>query len=182
MIQPMFNAIVLQQHAQSQAIISSPSEGTSRRFRVQTRSDMGKTTTRTGRRTTETPTAMVDVFENMAAVFNAPTITTQDEQGQTVTVQQNITKEEKREHFQSIVEYIKDESKLCRQKNQFQKRSWCFPTLPRIARRRESVELAKPESTSKACRSVACEEADIDLAAQVAAYDVSLEAVTPHAF
>ena len=127
----------------------------------------------------ETPTAMVDVFENMAAVFNAPTITTQDEQGQTVTVQQNITKEEKREQFQSIVEYIKDEIEaLPDRRIEIPKEVMVLSdSFLESLGERESVELVIPKQKTPAKLAdpvSACEEADVDLAAQVAAYDVSL--------
>ena len=127
----------------------------------------------------ETPTAMVDVFENMAAVFNAPTITTQDEQGQTVTVQQNITKEEKREQFQSIVEYIKDEIEaLPDRRIEIPKEVMVLSdSFLESLGERESVELVIPKQKTLAKLAdpvSACDEKDVDLAAQVAAYDVSL--------
>lgn len=127
----------------------------------------------------ETPTAMVDVFENMAAVFNAPTITTQDEQGQTVTVQQNVTKEEKREQFQSIVEYIKDEIEaLPDRRIEIPKEVMVLSdSFLESLGERESVELVIPKQKTPAKLAdpvSACDEKDVDLAAQVAAYDVSL--------
>jgi hypothetical protein len=123
--------------------------------------------------------AIADVFENMATVFNAPTAVVQDEQGQTVTVEANVTKEEKREQFQSIVEYIKDEIEaLPDRRIEIPKEVMVLSdTFLESLGEREKVELVIPKAKTPAKIAdplSACEESDIDLAAQEAAYDVAL--------
>ena len=107
----------------------------------------------------------------MAQVFEAPVVV-----GNTT---QEQTKEEKREQFQSIVEYIKDEiESLPDRRIEIPKEVMVLSdSFKESLGERESVELVIPKAKTPEKLNdpiSACEEKDVDLAAQEAAYDVSL--------
>ena len=113
--------------------------------------------------------AIKGVFESMAIVFQAPV--------QAGNTTQPATKEEKREQFESIVAYIKDEIEaMPNRRIEIPKEVMVLSDdFIESLGDREKVELVIPTPKTKIMDpSSACDEKDVDLAAQVAAYDVSL--------
>ena len=111
------------------------------------------------------------VFQNMAAVFEAPV--------QAGNTTQTASKEEQREQFQSIIQYVKDEIEaMPNRRIEIPKEVMVLSDefLQGLGDR-EKVELVIPKTKTPAKiqdPASACEEKDVDLAAQEAAYDVSL--------
>ena len=111
------------------------------------------------------------VFQNMAAVFEAPV--------QAGNTTQPASKEEQREQFQSIIQYVKDEIEaMPNRRIEIPKEVMVLSDefLQGLGDR-EKVELVIPKAKTPAKiqdPASACEEKDVDLAAQEAAYDVSL--------
>ena len=111
------------------------------------------------------------VFQNMATIFEAPV--------QTGNTTQPASKEEQREQFQSIIQYVKDEIEaMPNRRIEIPKEVMVLSDefLQGLGDR-EKVELVIPKTKTPAKiqdPASACEEKDVDLAAQEAAYDVSL--------
>ena len=115
--------------------------------------------------------AIKQVFQAMATVFEAPV--------QAGNTTETPTKEEQREHFQSIVQYVKDEIEaMPNRRVEIPKEVMVLSDefLQGLGDRKK-VELVIPKAkTSQKIDDPlsACEEKDVDLAAQEAAYDVAL--------